>query len=361
VQFIDEIKKSIKLCLSKEIGVKVNGERFFDHKKTASYPIKVVVFNNKSLLGYFDPNFYEVGFHECLMHSSKEQLHNVIRHELAHYFTFIHHGELFQPHPPQFREFCRQIGWGDEVSRATFCLQGNENYSELEESGILRKIKKLMALAESSNPHEAEQAMIKSQQLLLKHNIEASYLSSNDDQKVFLKRILKQKRETAKMRAIAQILATFFVSTVFHRGGDFIYLEILGTSVNLEIAEYVANFLDSELDELWKQAQKLAKLKGMIAKNSFLLGIAKGYCNKIEALKREYTNEIKNALMVIEQELSDAKDMAYQRLTWSKSSRKHCGTSSALGELMGKQLNINPAINRSSSSRLPLQWIHSDS
>ena len=39
------------------------------------------------MLGYFDSNFYELGFHECLMHSGREQLHNVIRHELAHYIN----------------------------------------------------------------------------------------------------------------------------------------------------------------------------------------------------------------------------------------------------------------------------------
>ena len=124
--------------------------------------------------------------------------------------------------------------------------------------------------------------MIKSQQLLLKHNIESKYIGSEDDEKIFLKRIMKQKRENAKMRAIAKILETFFVSTVYSRAGDFTYLEILGNAVNIEIAEYVANVLHCELDKLWNQAQQLANLKGTIAKNSFFLGLAKGYCNKIQ-------------------------------------------------------------------------------
>ena len=50
------------------------------------------------MLGYFDPNFYELGFHECLMHSSREQLQDIIRHELAHYMTFIEYGAGIQQH-----------------------------------------------------------------------------------------------------------------------------------------------------------------------------------------------------------------------------------------------------------------------
>jgi hypothetical protein len=291
------------------------------------------------------------------MHANRDVVFNVIRHELAHYFTFINHGELFQPHPPEFKNFCQQLGWGEEVYKASFCLEeGTEVYSCPEESDILRKVKKLMALATSNNSHEAEQAMIKSQQLLLKHNIEGKYLCQNDEEKFYLKRILKQKRENAKMRSIAQILETFFVTCVYHRGGDFIYLEVLGTAVNLEIAEYVAQFLNNELDQLWHHAQDKYALKGMVAKNSFFLGIAKGYCDKIHALKRDYSSETKRALMVIENALADAKDIAYERLIFSKSSGQYCGASSSLGEMMGKQLTINPSINKSSTRSLSLEW-----
>lgn len=349
IQFIQEIKRTIKDVLSKELHLKVGHGRFYDRSQRATYPIHVVIYNNKSMLGYFDPQFYELGFHECLMHTSRNQLHNVIRHELAHYITFINSGAPAQPHPPEFRAFCQQMGWGEEVYRAATCLEGAEEASEIEESSVLRKVQKLMALATSSNKHEAELAMIKSQQLLLKHNIESSYLGGDEDDKVFLKRIMKQKRESAKMRCIAKILETFFVSIVFSRAKDFTYLEILGSAVNIEIAEYVADVLQRELEHLWNEAQKQANLKGAIAKNSFFLGIAKGYCNKIQALKRDYSSDITKALMVLENKLIDARAMAYQRLISARRSGSHCRESSALGEKMGRQLNINPALNKSPS------------
>jgi len=350
IQFANEIKRTVKDVLSREVRIKVMRDRFYDREQRASYPIKVVIYNNKSMLGYFDPNFYELGFHECLMHSSKEQLHNVIRHELAHYITFINYGGTVQPHAAEFRAFCQRMGWGEEVYKATTCLEDGQHASGIEESSIFRKIQKLMALSTSSNTNEAEQAMIKAQQLLVKHNIESTPIGDEEDEKVFLKRIIKQKRENAKMRSIALILETFFVITVFNRSKDFTYLEILGNAVNIEIAEYVANVLHDELEKLWDQAQQHAHLRGTIAKNSFFLGLARGYCNKIQALKREYNSDATNALMVIEKKMTHAKAMAYPRLSSSKSNASYCHESSALGEQMGRQLNINPAINKTSSN-----------
>ena len=354
IKFANEIKCIVKNVLAKEVRVKVVGDRFYNRREEVSYPIKVVIYNNKSILGYFDSNFYELGFHECLMHSSREQLQDVIRHELAHYMTFLDYGETIQPHAAEFRAFCKVMGWGEKIYNATFSQEVERNVSDIEENSILRKVQKLMALATSSNKNEAEQAMIKSQQLLLKHNIESKYICNGDDEKIFLKRIMKQKRENAKMRSIAYILETFFVSIVYNRAGGFIYLEILGNAVNIEIAEYVATLLDCELDKLWNQAQQNSNLRGAIAKNSFFLGLAKGYCNKIQALKREYNNNIAHALLVIEKQLIDAKAMVYQRLSSSKSNASYCRESSALGEQMGKQLNIHPAINKSSHHSVAL-------
>ncbi len=341
IQFVNEIKSIVKEVLSGEIGVKVHGNRFYDRQMT-SYPIKVVIFNANSMLGYFEADFYELGFHETLMHSSKELLRNVIRHELAHYMTFIHHGATAKPHSEEFRAFCQKMGWGEEVYRAAFRL---DEVQRSEESGIFRKVQKLMALSASSNKNEAELAMIKSQQLLMKHNLDSKYIG--EEEKIVLKRIMKQKKTDAKMEAISRILQTFFVNVVYNRGSGFTYLEILGSEVNVEIAEYVASVLQAELDKLWSQAQRESFLRGAVAKNSFFRGLAKGYCNKIQALKREYTSDVTRSLMVIEKQLTEAKEMVYPRLITSKSSRSHCREASQIGEQMGRQLNINPALNRS--------------
>lgn len=350
VQFVLDAKHMAKEILSKEIGLKVHGERFYDQSERFSYPLSIVIYNNQSMLGYFDPEFFEIGLHEKLMHTSKEQLRDVIRHELAHYMTFINCGTQVAPHGDEFRAFCIKIGWGEGVYRATMCLKDLSDPSLSEESPLFRKIKKLMALASSSNQNEAESAMIKSQQLLLKHNLESTYLESSEE-KVSLKRIMQQKTRNAKMRSIGKILETFFVNVIFHSGREHVYLAILGSAINIEIAEYVAHFLDHEMDNLWNETRKShPKLKGLVAKNSFFLGIAKGYSNKIEALKRSYTQDEKQSLIVIEKALDLATAMAYPRLTSLSSHNSHCKNSSALGEKVGNQLHIKQGIPGSSNS-----------
>ena len=345
--FIEEIKRMVGQVLSKEMGLKISKERFCNRTETVSYPIKIVVYNNKSVIGYFDPEFYEMGFHECLMQVSKDQLHNVIRHEIAHYMTFIEYGAIFEPHGEEFRSFCKQMKWGEEIYAASINL---DQPLEIEHSSVLRKVEKLIALGASSNEYEAEQAMIKSQELLLKHNIDATYLGSDNEEKICLKRVVREKKETAKMRSIGKILETFFVSTVYHRSKDFTYLEILGNSTNVEIAGYVADFLQLELDQLWIRAKKEARLKGAVAKNSFFLGVAKGYCNKIEALKQNYSADVTKAILVIEKQLVLAREIAYPSLSQVKRSCGYCQESSLFGQKIGRGLTINPAINQSGNS-----------
>jgi hypothetical protein len=339
--FTHEIKDTIRRILTHEIRLKCAGRRFYNKLQTRSYPIHVIIYNHKSMLGYFDPHFYELGFHECLMRVSKEQLTNIIRHELAHYVTFTKHGGTILPHAPEFRDFCKSCGWGEEVYNATTELEFEP--AAIEESAVLRKVQKLMALGSSSEPHEAEQAMIKSRQLLLKHNLEAKE-PEEDTAKVAMQRILQQKRESAKMRAIASIVKTFFVGIVYHRGEEYTTLEIIGDPVNVEIGEYVAKVLEIELENLWLQAQKTARLKGATAKNSFFLGVAKGYCQKVEALKKEHTANEAKALIVMEKQLLEAQDMVYARLSSKTSSARYCPSSGKQGEKMGRMLNINPAI-----------------
>ncbi len=349
VQFIEEIKKNVKEILKEEVRLKVFGNRFYDSQEKASYPIMIVIYNNKSMLGYFDPYFYEMGFIELLMHTSKDKLKDIIRHEIAHYLVYITHGHNIQTHGSEFRAFCQNLGWGSDVYLATTCIDDGASVKFEEENSILRKVQKLMALSRSQNQHESEQAMIKSQQLLLKHHLDAKFIEE-DVEKIFLKRILKQKKEDAKMRSIAIILQTFFVTTVFSRNQDSIYLEIVGDAVNVDIAEYVAGFLNFELDGLWNQAKKAHAFKGLVAKNSFFLGLAKGYCDKIQLLKKEYNKDFCNALMILEKKLTGAKEMVYPHLRKTKRSHGYCPDAATIGKQVGNSLSIHCGIGSQASS-----------
>ena len=343
--FISEIKQAIREILSEEMGLSVRGNRFYVGQ--SSYPLSVVIYDHKNMLGYFESEFYELGFHERMMEAKKELLRDLIRHELGHYMTFIKHG-LVPSHGAEYREVCRCYGWGESVYKATLCLQEASAISSLD-SSILRKVQKLIALSKSGNAHEAEEALIKSQQLLLKYNVE--FVETSDEEKIYLKRLLKQKKENGKMRAIAKILENFFVSAVYRKGDGFIVLEILGSLHNIEIAEYVAEFLDQEMEKLWQETKRLSHLSGLLAKNSFFLGIAKGYCQKMQGLKRDYSKELSSSVMVLEKKLAEQKALVYERLTTTRSQGSHCQKSSSLGEQLGRKLHISSALGNPSPSR----------
>lgn len=353
IQFIGEIQKEIQQILSCELGFKVVGNRFHCRRRLHSYPIKVVVYNHKSMLGYFDPEFYEMGFHARLIPLPKEQRRQIIQHELAHYITFIDHGPNIQAHGPEFKALCRKMDWGEEVARACFSLESNEVSTP--PPPLLKKIQKLMALSQSSNAHEAQLAMVKSQQLLLKYNIN-DIAAMAKDPTIFLKRILKQKKETAKMRAIAIILETFFVSVVYHRGDGVLYLEIAGEATNIEIAEYVAEVLQNQLELLWIAAKKDSRIQGKIAKNSFFLGVARGYCQQVKALEQTYEPLYAQAVMKVENHLTEVKRMIYSHLSHRQSTHKHCSRSAQLGEQAGKNLRIRPGVGSQEKSNTSIQY-----
>ena len=347
--FVKELNETLRTILAREIGVKVNGQRFYDKGERFSYPIKVVIFNDKNSLGYFNPNFFELGFHESTMYFSKEKLHNLIRHEIGHYMAFIKFGNCIEPHGTEFKNLCKNFGWGKDVYEARTSQAPSET-PFIEESAILRKIQKLLALGSSSSKHEAEVAILKSRELLLKHHIESSFLESEGCEKLFVKRVLFSKKRSQKIESIARILETFFVTVVFHQGKDGVHLEILGEFANIEIADYVANTLNLEFDALWEEARSTLNLKGTVAKNSFFYGLAKGYCDKIGSLKKEYTSETSHAIVVIEKKLALGKDLVYPRLRSNKSCAKYCPTSGSAGEQAGKNLNINSAVTSSSGA-----------
>jgi len=347
IAFIQEIKSTLKCILVNEVGLKVSGNRFYDKTQRHSFPIKIVIFNRKGKLGYFDPHFLELGFHQSVLYHSKELLGNLIRHELAHYLTFIEYGEDVPHHGNEFRNLCKNLHWGKNIYEATYHL---DETAPVEKSSIARKIEKLLALGESKNPHESSLAIVKSRELLLKYNMTTSFES---DEAIILKRIFKQKKMNAKIQCCGRILETFFVSIVYSYSTEALYLEIIGNAVNIEIAEYVASILDVELDRLWK----LSGLKGISEKNSFFDGIAKGYCKKIENLNNSHNFEATNALMRIENTLIVGKSLIYPHLSQRKSYRKHCSHASDLGEKAGKDLEFKRGLNAPSKEKPLLEKV----
>ncbi len=351
--FLERLKKETRIILRQEMCLELQKSRIL--YRGILYPLNLIVFEDHKRLGYFDSRTYELGISKKLMYLAHDEvLKNVIRHELAHFMCFLLYGNRVV-HGEEFHQLCRQYGWGQEVY-AAYANLDIENativQSDDKTQKLLNRLKKLLALASSDNAHESETATLKANELLLEHNIDHTKTQGPQEEVVCVLRVLEASRKSSKHIAIYEILKTFFVSPVFNHGRGIFYLEVIGDKVSVELADYVAHFLDKELDVLWKQTQlENPNIKGMASKNSFYKGVAKGYVEKIEFQKKRLA--LGSDLVVIEKNIQRYLSIVYPRIGHSSLAEgQHNEEAHNAGKKKGANLSIKPALNSERAEKI---------
>ncbi len=322
------------------LGIEVRRSRFLFNNLL--YPIQVVVFEGKEW-GYFDASYLQIALNKRLIFEAKDSVvRDIIKHELAHYFTWILHKDV-SPHGSEFRKVCTDFGFPQEVSRATMDIEtaNSSKEGDVASERVLEKVKKLLSLAQSSNVHEAELATMRANELLLRHNLD---YQAQQEEPIYLERLLHRKRKDSKLSCIYSILKHFIVRTVISHGQESCSLEVSGTLTNVKLAGYVASFLDLELDFLWKQAQRTHGIKGIRSKNSFFLGVAEGFDHKMIEVKTRYSEQDKKALALVEKKLHVDSHLIYRRLGRAYSGHQSDKTAKAIGHSAGLRLSIKNAV-----------------
>lgn len=349
-------KNELKLILKCELGLLVRRTRFEFQNKL--WPIELVLFEQTNLLGNFDPIGLRIGLHKQLFYRAKtEVIKNVLRHELAHYFCHITYGGSVQNHGKEYREICRSFGWGNEVYSASASIEIANQLSGSDPifENLSKKIKKLLALAQSSNPHESQLATSKANQLLLKYGLEKVQEPSGEE-KTYLKTVLKMKKATSKYGAIYEILKTFYVAPIFNYYNDGVALEVVGEYGHVEMANYVASYLNNEIDRSWEHAKKEnPDLRGVSKKDAFMRGMTKGYLEKIEQAKQDIVS--KHDLIILSKNLDKHIKRAFPRLsTRTTKTKRDDPRAQKLGQKAGKDLNIHKPVSNSSNSIKLLEY-----
>lgn len=172
----------------------------------------------------------------------------VLRHEMAHQLVDQLYGDTVQPHGPAFQEACILLGADSRASSALPSVYQRLDQVQDAEGGKREVIHKLLALATSPHPAEAEAAMLKAHALMVKHNI----TPDAEDAAAYVSICLGKpgKRHFAADYELAAILRQFFfVETIFvhmampESGVIGRILEITGTPENVKMAVYVWEFL----------------------------------------------------------------------------------------------------------------------
>ena len=352
-KFLKVCKAKAKDILIREMGIDFNRSRV--KWKHYSIPLSFVVFEHESNLGFFNHHLYQVGLNKrLLLLNDSKILADVIRHELAHFETYLRFGRSVNDHGPEYRNICKSHGWSEEVYGAKLKLSEELprfQRDDTKHEKLKSKVQKLLSLANSDNLNESRLATAKANELLLKFNLNEEDLTEEEDE-TFLLKVLEGTKVNAKAKAIYEILTTFNVQPVFSHAKGYYYLEVVGSRLNVELAHYVCDYLNKELDYLWSET-KLAnsELKGLSAKNSFFRGVAIGYKEQIQNVQK--TSFSSKELLVLKDDLEVRVKNVYSRLSYSSSQRvKDNSKSTALGKSVGKNLKIKKSITNSKSIKL---------
>lgn len=217
----------------------------------------------------------------------------VLKHEMAHQLS----DEFFRAsggHDHNFEKSCELLGVLPQFRKCKILLsQSLEAFvccssDRIGISRYLLKVEKLLALGKSSNSHEAELALQKANELMVKYNLEQLCSDQPEDH---LFHIIDEKRRqisTCK-RFICLILQEFFFVQVVlskmydpRESEEFRVIELYGTKQNLVVAEYCYYFLIDAVARLWDANKAQFGKDKRRMKKSYQVGVVQGFYQKLK-------------------------------------------------------------------------------
>lgn len=221
----------------------------------------------------------------------------VLKHEVAHQFVDEVMRADEPPHGPTFQRVCEQLGI---AGHARAELPPPPAVADDPENRVVQRIRKLMALAESPNQHEAEAAAIAARKLMLRFNIEIEKGSPDDAAARYGFRHLGRPsgRILEHDRRLALILTTyFFVDGLWvpvyrpREGKRGSVLEICGLEPNLAMAEHVHTFLSATALRLWDAYRKTTEQTSNRDRQAFLAGVMVGFESKLATQSEQFQEQ----------------------------------------------------------------------
>ncbi len=214
----------------------------------------------------------------------------VLLHEMAHQLAEeVLNAWNEPPHGSLFLKACHLLRANPKAS-GNYKTLDERFFQETtsSEDRILLRVKKLMALAESPNQHEAEAAMAKAHGLIAKYNLD---LLGQEEKRDFISVFVGQPalRHFAEDYFLAHLLLDFyFVQGIWvssyvpekKRMGR--VLEISGTIPNAKMASYVHDFVKGFIHSQWVEYNKDKGLN-RYRLTDFAVGIIEGFRSKLES------------------------------------------------------------------------------
>ena len=223
-----------------------------------------------------------------------DAVREVLLHEMAHQFRDEVLGIKSEPpHGPGFLRACALLRANPQASGAYPTLDERILRDSTDsQDRLMMKIRKLMALAQSRNRHEAEAAMAKAHELIARYNMDrvAGRNSSEPDDggycSIFLGR--PALRHTVNDYHLAHLLQDFYFvkgiwvsAYVIEKRKMGRVLEISGSPENIRIAAYVHDCINRYIRSQWLEYGNGHRYSTR-QRSDFAVGIMAGFRSKLE-------------------------------------------------------------------------------
>ncbi|HEY4160207.1 MAG TPA: DUF2786 domain-containing protein [Polyangiaceae bacterium] len=271
------------------------------------------------------------------------ELVEVLKHEMAHQYV----AELLlvseeATHGPLFRKVCEERGIDARPTGIPAASEQGPAHAH-----VLERIAKLLALAESSNEHEAAAAMSAAQRMMLKYNLDLA-LSGGAPSYGFRHLGTPTGRVSEAQRILAGILSDhFFVETIWvpvwrpREGKRGSVLEVCGAPENLELAEYVRAFLLHTAERLFREYRRASG--GRAGKRStFVAGVMTGFRDRLERERKKSQRE--GLVWVGDAQLASFFKARHPRVRWTRHAVGHGSEAYARGREAGEKIIFHRGI-----------------
>ncbi len=281
---------------------------------------------------------------------SYETLKEVAGHEFAHYIDSCIYGNL--GHGATFKSICKVLGIENDQAAIKHSLT-----QAAKTSSVLEKVKKLLALSESSNMNEAQSALLKAKELMREYGITERENSTEKIYRVVLTEYKAYTAEVSTLTTLAQKISNCWILLSYQTRGTentkVVYAH--GTKTECEIASYIYDYLQKELKTQFATAKKNSESMSYGGKTSFYLGVEFEMRKKFEqqAIKATGTD------IVSYDELNGnlSKELIYPTMKTRRklvSNRISSAEAYLSGREVGKNLKIRNGLNRSNGATLQL-------
>ncbi|MFZ3045555.1 MAG: DUF2786 domain-containing protein [Desulfatirhabdiaceae bacterium] len=331
-----------------------------DLRKKMKKPL-FILWDHSRRLGYWAFDKQEIGMNrQFVLTHSWNDIREVLLHEMAHQLTTQGFEARHEPpHGQTFRKACQILKADPRASGQYVPLSRQILTVEADQTDKTRlRIQKLLALAESSNIHEAESAMMKAHELMAKSEMEIIRQNHQRDYySVFLGNpSLRHLREDYSLvhllRDFYFVRGIWISAYVLEKGKMGRVLEISGTARNIQIASYVYEFIRRFIDVEWLVYNKNKKLT-LHRKSDFAYGILDGFRAKLEkeAGSSDHSKPTRSLVPTEDSQLMQYISIRYSRLRSFSRGGGVCNPNVLTdGKKVGKRLVIHQGITQSASS-----------